>query len=164
MENMLFISMPLCRKTIPLLFFCPSLVSVCLSLWAGKQSPPQYHRTTESFELGGTPKGHVVQLPAVNREFTAPSAAQSPSSLTLSVTREGASITSLGNLCPFPLSCHSRPCWRVCPLLSNSPFRSWYGIDALQAEGVLGCVQHSCHCWEERPLWCVCGRTVSIWW
>ena len=39
---------------------------------------PLFRRIIESFELEGTLKGQLVQPPAVNRDTTAPSGAQSP--------------------------------------------------------------------------------------
>ena len=64
-----------------------------------KSSESQNQRTIKLLELGGTTKGHLVQLPSreqghlqLNQVFRA------PSSLILSVSRDGASTTSLGNL------------------------------------------------------------------
>jgi len=58
------------------------------------------HRIVESFELERTLRGHLVELscneqghPQLNQ------AAQSPSSLTSHVSKDGASTTSPGNLC-----------------------------------------------------------------
>jgi len=60
----------------------------------------------ESFELEGTHQGHLARLPCNEQGHLQPEqGAQSPSSLTLSVCRDGAPIASLGkslryaNLC-----------------------------------------------------------------
>ena len=53
----------------------------------------------EPFELEGTTKGHLVQLPAVNRDTHSSISAQSPSSLTSGVCRNRTSTCCLGNLC-----------------------------------------------------------------
>ena len=59
-----------------------------------------YHRITQLFELEGTLKGHPVQ-PLCNEKgyLQLHQVAQSPSCLTLSVSMDGASTASLGNLC-----------------------------------------------------------------
>jgi len=57
------------------------------------------HRIVECFGLGGTFRGHPAQPPAVSRDiFTWVRLLRAPSNLALSVSRDGASITSLGNL------------------------------------------------------------------
>ena len=44
--------------------------------------------------LDGTSEGHVVPLPAMNRDSHGSISAQSPSSLTVGARRDGASTTS----------------------------------------------------------------------
>ena len=62
------------------------------------QEGQQHHRTiTELSELEGTSKGHLVQLPA-NEQGHLQEDQVAPSSLTLNVSKDGASTTSLGNL------------------------------------------------------------------
>ena len=59
-----------------------------------------HQRITESFELEGTLRGHTVQPPSNEQGHPQlHQGAQSTSSLTLAVSRDGASTTSLGNLC-----------------------------------------------------------------
>ena len=56
--------------------------------------------TTQSFELEGAPKGHLVQLPCIEQgHLQLHQELRAPSSLTLGVCRDGASTTSQGNLC-----------------------------------------------------------------
>jgi len=58
------------------------------------------HRITELFKLEGTFKGHLVQLSCNEQgHLTAHQVLRAPSSLTLSVFRDGACTASLGNLC-----------------------------------------------------------------
>jgi len=56
--------------------------------------PNRSHEITEWFELKGTLKGHLVPLPALNRDIHSSISAQSPNSLTLAVCRDGASYIS----------------------------------------------------------------------
>ena len=57
-----------------------------------------YHRITESFELEGTLKGHLVQLPCIEQGYLQlDEVAQSPSSLIFNVSKDRASTTFLGN-------------------------------------------------------------------
>ena len=57
------------------------------------------HRIIELFEMEGTLKGHLVQLPCNEQEHLQQiRLLRGPSSLTLSVSRDRASTTSLGNL------------------------------------------------------------------
>jgi len=63
----------------------------------------KYHRIKELFELEGPLEGHLVQLPC--NEWGHPQLHQvlrAPSSLTLGVSGNGVSTTSLGNLCQCP--------------------------------------------------------------
>jgi len=53
---------------------------------------------TDWFELEGTLKDHLAPLPAMNRDSHSSISAQSPSSLTLDVSKNGEPTTSLGNL------------------------------------------------------------------
>ena len=55
---------------------------------------------TEWLEMEGTLKGHLVHLPCTEQgRLQCHQVLRAPSSLTLSVSRDRASITSLGNLC-----------------------------------------------------------------
>ena len=55
---------------------------------------------TEWLEMEGTLKGHLVQLPCSEQgRLQCHQVLRAPSSLTLSVSRDRASTTSLGNLC-----------------------------------------------------------------
>jgi len=59
-----------------------------------------YHRIVESFQLEGTLKGHLVQLPCnKHRDLQVEQVLRAPSSLTLTVSRDRTSILSLSNLC-----------------------------------------------------------------
>jgi len=61
----------------------------------------QNHSITELFELEQSPKGHLVQLPCNEQgHLQLYQVLRAPSSLTLGVCRDGASTTSLDNLCP----------------------------------------------------------------
>jgi len=59
------------------------------------RSPAQSHRITESFELEGPLIGHLVRHPCTEQGHLQLTA---PSSLTLSLSRDGEPTTSLGNL------------------------------------------------------------------
>ena len=64
--------------------------------WSCKEAD---HTISELFELEGTFKGHLVQLPCTEQGHPELDLVlQAPSSLILSVYRDGASTTSLGNL------------------------------------------------------------------
>ena len=57
-------------------------------------------RVIETFELEETFKGHLVQLPCSEQgHLRLSQVLRAPSSLALKVSRDGASATSLGNLC-----------------------------------------------------------------
>ena len=61
-----------------------------------------HQRIIKSFELEGTFNGQLVQLPCNEKgHLQLHQAAQSPPSLTLSVSKDRASTTSLGN----PIQC-----------------------------------------------------------
>ena len=78
-------------------------------LTAGRSHKPTNHSQTdfcyickiiECFELEGTIKGHLVQLPCKERgHLQLHQVLRSPSSLTLGVSKGGAPTTSLCNLC-----------------------------------------------------------------
>jgi len=58
------------------------------------------HRIIQSFDLEGTVEDHLVQLPCSEQaHLQLPQVLRAPSSLTLGVCRDGAPITSLGNMC-----------------------------------------------------------------
>ena len=58
------------------------------------------YRTIELFELEETLKGHLVQIPCSEQgHLQLHQVLRAPSSLTLRVSKDGASTTSLGNLC-----------------------------------------------------------------
>ena len=58
------------------------------------------HITIESFELEGTLKGHLFQVPCHEQgHLQLHQVLRATSSLTLNIIRDGASTTSLGNLC-----------------------------------------------------------------
>ena len=60
----------------------------------------------EWFGLEGTFGGHLAQLPAMSRDvFNWVRLLRAPSNLTLNVLRDGASTTSLGNLCQCFTTC-----------------------------------------------------------
>ena len=65
---------------------------------ASKQTPKP-HRIIQSFELEGTLKGHLAQLPC-NKQgcLQLHKVLRAPSSLTLHVSKDRVSTTSLGNL------------------------------------------------------------------
>ena len=59
-----------------------------------------YFTVMESFELEGTGKGHLVQLPCNEQEhLQLHQVLRAPFSLTSGISRDGVSTTSLGNLC-----------------------------------------------------------------
>ena len=54
----------------------------------------------EPYELEGTLRSHLIQLPCTEQEHLQPDQVlRDPSNMILSVSRDGASTTSLGNLC-----------------------------------------------------------------
>lgn len=56
------------------------------------------NRIVEPFGLEGTFKGHLVQRPAMSRDIFN-RLLRASSNLTLNVSQDGASVTSLGDLC-----------------------------------------------------------------
>ena len=69
-------------------------------------STPQNHTVTEWFELEGTLRCHLVQLPCHEQgHLQLHQVLRAPSSLTLSVSKDRAFTTSLGQLC----QCHYYP-------------------------------------------------------
>lgn len=62
----------------------------------------QYHKIINSFELEGTIKGHLIQLLSVNKDiYSWITLLKAQIRLTLNVTKDGASTTSLDNLYQF---------------------------------------------------------------
>ena len=98
-------------------------------------------------ELEGTPQGHPVPHPAVHRDTHSSISAQNPIPVlggslgmghhhlcgqpvlchTALIAKDFALISNINlpsfSLKPFPLVLSHRPCYRVCPPLSYSPFR-----------------------------------------
>ena len=66
----------------------------------GKQLPERC-RITELLELEGTVQGHLTQLPS-NDQGQLDQVFRAPSTLTLSVPRDGAATTSSGQPVPVP--------------------------------------------------------------
>jgi len=86
----------------------PCSNSCTADAWTAPRPPlhpqPGSCRITESFELEGTLKGHLVQLPCTERGYIQlEQVLSAPSSLTLNISRHGA----MGHLPPLWATCFS---------------------------------------------------------
>jgi len=80
----------ICTCSAALVSFCRSAAALSCTIILSC-SLGQFCLPRASLELEGTPKGHQVPLPAVHRDTHSSISAQSSSSLTLAVCRDGAS-------------------------------------------------------------------------
>ena len=88
-------------------------ICVALFLFASLKGVLKF--TVELLELKGTHKGYLVQLPALNRDTHSSISAQSPSSLTVAVCRDGAPPLSVQ---PVPVPHHPN-CKQLLPYIQS---------------------------------------------